>query len=408
MDIQVARQPIFDRDRRVVAYELLFRSGLENSFGLNSPDTASVQMLDTTLLGFGLDALLGEHSGFFNASRNFMLDGHWGLLPPARAVIEILEIVEPDADIVAACMAAKRAGFRIALDDFVFRPEYEPLLAHADLIKVDFLATEREERVALGRRYADQGIMMLAEKVETHEEFQEALDAGYSLFQGYFFCRPEMVHGKDVGATKSSLAMLICEVNRPEFDFDSVEKIIKHEVALSVKLLRYLRSAGFGWRHEVTTIAQALRILGERATRKWASLVALTMLGDDKPQELVTASLIRAQFCEELGAKLAGGDRSADLFLVGLLSTLDAMLDRPLNTLLDEMSLKDDVTNALRGEDSILSECLALVIAYDRGDWDVVDGLSAKIGVDPATLPGAYSRSVEWVGDLFTSAAASV
>jgi EAL and modified HD-GYP domain-containing signal transduction protein len=361
-------------------------------------------MLDTTLLGFGLDSLLGEHSGFFNASRNFMLDGHWGLLPPARSVIEILEIVEPDAEIVASCAAAKQAGYRLALDDFVFRPEYEALLPYADLIKVDFLATDRDERISLGQRFAARGIKMLAEKVETHEEFQEALDAGYELFQGYFFCKPEMLKSKDVGATKTSLAMLICEVNRPDFDFDSVEKIIKQEVALSVKLLRYLRSAGFGWRHEVTTIAQALRILGERATRKWASLVAVTMMGDDKPQELVTASLIRAQFCEEVGAKLAGGDRGADLFLVGLLSTLDAMLDRPLGDLLDEMSLKDDVTSALRGDDSILAECLAMVVAYDRGDWDAVDVLAAKTGVDSTTLPGAYNRSVEWVGGIFTTA----
>jgi len=227
MDIFVARQPIFDRRRQVVGYELLFRNSLTNVFGKNDPNRASLQMMDTTLLGFGLDSLVGDKLAFFNASREVFVKEHWAVLPPGRSVIELLETVEPDAEVVAACAALKQGGYRLALDDFVFRPAYEPLLQYADYVKIDFLITTGDERAELARSFTRRGIHMLAEKVESHEEFQHGLEAGYEFFQGYFFCKPEMVTGKDVSPLKTSLLRLIQEVNRPEVDFDRLEALIK-------------------------------------------------------------------------------------------------------------------------------------------------------------------------------------
>ncbi len=397
MDIFVARQPIFDRRRNVVGYELLFRSSLQNVFGKNDPNKASLQMMDTTLLGFGLDALVGDKPAYFNASRDVLVKEHWAVLPPAKAVIEVLETIEPDAQVAAACKAARAAGYRLALDDFVFRPEYEALLPYASVIKIDFLVTRGPERAELVRRFAPRGIQMLAEKVETYEEFHDGLQAGYELFQGYFFCKPEMVTGKDVTPVKANLVRLIQEVNRPDLDFDALEAIIKREVALSVKLLRFLHSAGFGWRHEVSTISQALRVLGERPTRKWASLVALTLIGEDKPVELVVTSLVRAQFCEELGAEGALPETVADLFLTGLLSTLDALLDRPLDQVLEQMAVSDDIRHALLGGDNHLADTLGLAVAYDRADWERVEVLARRIAFPESRVPEAYRRAVEWV-----------
>lgn len=400
MDIFVARQPIFDRRRAVVAYELLFRSGVENAFGQHDPNRASVQMMDTTLFGFGLDSLVGEKQAFFNASRDVLLKEHWQVLPAARSVIEVLETIIPDAEVAAACAAIKRAGYRLALDDFVFRPEYELLLPFTDLVKVDFLVTKGAERTELAHRFASRGITMVAEKVETYEDFQAGLEAGYELFQGYFFCRPEMVTGKDIPAFKTNLLRLMREINRPELDFDQLEELIKSEVTLSVRLLRYLHSAGFGWRHEVETISQALRVLGERATRKWASLVVLTLIGEDKPAELVTTSLVRAQLCEQLGAEASLPDRQADLFLVGLLSTLDAMLDRPMEEVLGQMSVSDDVRAALLQGDNHLSDTLQLAISYDRGDWTRVKTLAPRLAYPEPAIPTAYRHAVEWVNKI--------
>ena len=400
VDLFVARQPIFDRARNVVAYELLFRSGLQNAFGNADPNQASVSMLDTSLLGFGLESLVGDKQAYFNATRDVKVKQHWALLPSSQSVIEILETVEPDDEVYAACLAAKQAGYKLALDDFVFRPAYEPLLGLTDVVKVDFLATKGEERRSLVSRFGPRGIRMLAEKVETYEEFQFGLDAGYELFQGYFFCKPEVITGKDVPSVKTNLLRLIQEINRPDLDFDRLEQVIKSEVALSVRLLRYLRSAGFGWRHEIESIGQALRVLGENNTRKWASLVALTMIGDDKPTELITTSLVRAQLCEQLGieGKLPG--RHSDLFLAGLLSTLDALLDRPMDAILTQLSVTEEIRSALTGGGTPLGDTLQLAVSYDRADWDRVAELAPRFKMPAPVLPAAYRHAVEWVSKL--------
>lgn len=400
MDIFVARQPIFDRRRNVVAYELLFRSGMQNAFGQSDPNRASVQMMDTTLLGFGLDSLVGDKQAYFNASRDVLVHEHWAVLPPSRSVIEVLESITPDAEVAAACAGLKKSGYRLALDDFVFRPEYELLLPMVDVVKVDFLVTTGAARADLARRFAARGITMLAEKVETYEEFRAGLDAGYDLFQGYFFCRPEMFKGKDIPASKTNLLRLMQEINRPDLEFDQLEALIKGEVTLSVRLLRFLRSAGFGWRHEVETIEQALRILGERAVRKWASLVVLTLIGEDKPPELVTTTLVRAQLCEQLGAEAALPERQADLFLVGLLSTLDAMLDRPMAEVLEQLAVSPGVREALLDGDNLLKDTLELAISYDRGDWSRVRSLAPRIAYPEPAIPEAYRHAVEWVHRL--------
>jgi EAL and modified HD-GYP domain-containing signal transduction protein len=398
MDIYLARQPIFDARRRAVAYELLARDGARNAFS-GDPNVASQQTVDSTILAFGLDALLGSRDGFFNASRDFLTSDQWTFLPPARTVIEVLETVEPDEAVIRSCAAAKAAGYRIALDDFVFRQEYEALFSFTDIIKVDFLATAPAERTAMAQEFGARGITMLAEKLESYEDFHEAKAAGYTMFQGYFFCRPEVIATRDIPTSKASLAQLIAQVNRPDMDFEELESVIKRDVALSVRLLRYLRSAGLGWRHEVRSIEQALRVLGERQSRKWASLVAMSMIADDKPAELMTTTLLRAQFCEELGAVLKLPVQLADFFLTGLLSTLDALLDRPMDLILSQLSLCPDVHAALLGQENVLSNCLRAVSAYDRREWDDVDRFAADAGIAQSEVTCAYQRSLAWVAN---------
>ncbi|MES1259210.1 MAG: HDOD domain-containing protein [Gemmatimonadota bacterium] len=398
MNIHVARQPILDANRNIVAYELLARTGESNSFS-GDPNIASVTAIETTMLGFGLPMLIGKADGFFNASRELLTSQRWKALPSGRSVLEVLETVEPDGDIVAACAAAKTAGYRIALDDFVFRPEYEALLPHVDIIKVDFMSTPADERAAVAERYRSRGIVMLAEKIETYQDFHEAVAAGYTLFQGYFFCRPEMVATKDIPPSRLSLIRLIGEVNRPELDMTSLERVISHDVALSVRLLRYLRSAALGWRHNVETIEQGLRTLGERQARQWASIVALNLMGDEKPAALMQATLLRAYFCEELATMLGMPTRQSEFFLTGLLSTLDAVLDRPMPTILGQMSLGGEAHAALMGENIVLRDCLRAVAAYERADWGAVDRFAARNDLDPSGVAEAYQRSLGRIAD---------
>jgi EAL and modified HD-GYP domain-containing signal transduction protein len=189
----------------------------------------------------------------------------------------------------------------------------------------------------------------------------------------------------------------MAELTRPELNFDTLEGVIKQEVALAVKLLRYLNSAGFGWRHEIRSISHALRVLGERATRKWCSLMALTVLGEDKPAELVVTSLVRAQFAEQVGLEAGMGGRAPDFFLVGMLSTLDTLLGRPMDEALDRMPLPQEVRDTLLGRTTSMSPVWKLVLAYERAQWDQLKELGAAADVSVGRLPGLYRNAVQWV-----------
>lgn len=398
-EIFVARQPIFDRDRHVRAYELLFRGGRLAGIG-HDQQTAAIRMLNNTVLGFGLDALLSGHPGLLNIPHEVLLGGSVSALPSERIVLHVMAPHDDNPQILEACKEARRAGFSVALSDDTGTAS-EAMHEVATMLNVDFRQLDADGRRDLAKRRGGEGRQLVAKHVTSYAEFYEAQEAGYDLFQGSFFCEPEVFSGKDVSATSHSMALLIAEVNRPELDMEALEELIKRDVALSVKLLRYLNSAGMGWRHEVSTIGQALRILGQRPTRKWASLVAMTMIPADKPKELITTSLIRGQFCEEIGGAALGETRRSELFLVGLLSVLDALLDRPLPLLVSEMALSPGCSAALLGDsDTPLGRYLALTIAYDQGDWDRVDALCARVGVDPATLPDAYHKTLEWVGEV--------
>jgi EAL and modified HD-GYP domain-containing signal transduction protein len=397
----VARQPILDRRQNIYGYELLFRSGLDNAFHAANQDQASFEMLHTSLLGFGLDMLLGDKLGFVNASREVLLQEFYLVLPRDRTIIELVENVEPTPDVVEACRGLKHAGYRLALDDFVRRPAMAPLAELADVIKVDFLHTGEAERRAIIREFGPRRVQLVAEKVETREQFAAAMAEGFTHFQGYFFCEPEILSASDVPAFKRNCVRFMAELHRPELDFDKLEVIIKQEVALAVKLLRYLNSAGFGWRHEITSIKHALRVLGERAARKWCSLMALTVLGEDKPAQMVVTSLVRAQFAEQVGREAGLGSRDVDLFLIGMLSTLDGLLGRPMDEALSHIPVSSEIRDTLLGRRTSLSAVWALVLCYERADWDRLKEVADDADVSVGRLPSLYRNSVQWVDRIF-------
>jgi c-di-GMP-related signal transduction protein len=226
---------------------------------------------------------------------------------------------------------------------------------------------------------------------------------GFTHFQGFFFCEPEILSSADVPAFKRNCVRFMAELHRPELDFDKLEVIIKQEVALAVKLLRYLNSAGFGWRHEITSIKHALRVLGERAARKWCSLMALTVLGEDKPAQMVITSLVRAQFAEQVGREAGLGSRDVDLFLIGMLSTLDGLLGRPMAEALSHIPVSSEIRDTLLGRRTSLSAVWSLVLCYERAEWDRLKELADVADVSVGRLPSLYRNSVQWVDRIFKS-----
>ncbi len=401
MDLFLARQPIFNRQQNVIAYELLFRSSSGGPVPDSEYEQAALNVIRDIFFVFGLEHLTTGKKAFINVSRRALIEEKVTIFPPEQTVIEILETIEPDAEVITACTNLKRAGYKLALDDFVYREELEPLIELADYIKIDFKQTLGEDRKILLDRFAGKNIELIAEKVETHSEFNEAYAYGYPYFQGYFICEPELIAGKDIPGFKVNYLRFLRELNQPSLDMDKLEQIIKQDVSLSYKLLRYLNSAWFGWRTEVTSIKAALVRLGEKPTKKWASMVAYTNLAEDKPSELLLTSLIRARLCELIGpeAGLTGND--LDLFLMGMFSLIDALVDRPLADVLEEVSVSDEVRNALLGKPSQLNSIYNLVLAYERGEWEQVLTISSEFSIDRSRILECYTQAVEWADQIF-------
>lgn len=408
MQVFVARQPIFDRLRRVVAYELLFRSGLENMFKATDGDMASQSVISSGIHVFGFSSLTGGKPAFINFTKKLLLSGAALVLPPKQVVVEVLETVEPEEDVINACRELKQHHYLLALDDFVLRPGYEPLIELADIIKVDFLQVKGEERKTLARNFGRKGIRMLAEKVETHEDFSEAVQAGYLYFQGFFFCKPEIVSGREVPSHKLTYLRLMQELNREDLDFNRIEAILKGDVPLSFKLLRYINSAAIGLRYPVTSLRQAMVLLGEQNLRRWATLALAASMLEDKPQELLVTGVVRGRFCELICQKLGMKVVGVDPFLVGLLSVLDALLDRPLPDLLEDLPVSTEIKDALLGRPTTLGLVYELVVNYEKADWEKVKELSGHLNLQEQELSSIYSQAVSWTDQLFHSTSPSI
>jgi EAL and modified HD-GYP domain-containing signal transduction protein len=395
----LARQPILNRSRELFAYELLFRSSLQNSCdGLNL-EAASTSVLDTSFL-IGLEKVTAGRPMFINCPRDFLLRDYISLFPPQSVVVEILETVVPDQEIVEACRRLKQSGYTIALDDFVDSTEWAPLVELADIIKVDFRLTDHSKQRALVSRFAGRKIRMLAEKVETQEEFAASMYMGYSLFQGYFFCRPEMMQHHDLPASKLAYLELLHAATAPEFDVQELALKIKHEASLTFRLLRYLNSAAFGLRSEIHSVAHALSLLGERELRKWIAVVSVGVLADGKPDELMTVPLVRGRFCELMAPFAGMPGHASDLFLLGLLSVMDAILDKPLEAILAELPVRKEIKDALQAQKGLYWQLLEIAIAHERADWEKAGVLALATGMNEEKVSSLYVSAVDWSTDL--------
>jgi len=343
-----------------------------------------------------LTDLVGERRAFVNITRQLLVDGTYTVLPRDRAVIELLESVIADETVLEACRTARDAGYLVALDDFVLDPKSRPLVQYADILKIDFLSTDAHQRKQLAEYFGGGQLMLLAEKVESREQFQEAMDLGYSFFQGYFFCKPQIVSGRDVPAVKQNYLRFIQEVNRPEIDYKRLEETIKREVSLSTKLFRYLSSAALGIRHRLSSIRQALALLGEASLRKWASVVALGVLAEDKPAELLVTCLARARFCELLCPEVHLSGRELDLFLMGLFSAMDALMDQSLDVLISQIPVPEDVAAALLGANTSLGRIYRLLLAFERGNASMIEATSRGLELSAARAAALYCEALKW------------
>jgi EAL and modified HD-GYP domain-containing signal transduction protein len=392
----VARQPIFDREERVFGYELLFRDGLENAFTGNR-DEASRATLDRSLL-VGLDVLCDGRRAFVNCTRDTLIKGLVTLLPSTSTVVEVLESVPADPDVVAACRSLKEAGYMIALDDYVANDPREALADIADIIKVEMQLTTEEQQSELIKRFGPWRCRMLAEKIETRPEFVRARDQGFVYFQGYFFRRPEMMKTRDMPAHQMNYLRMLQEVSRPDLNLVELERLVKAEASVCYRLLRYLNSAIFGFQTEIHSVRHALSILGERDVRRWVRLVAAVGAGQDKTSDLVLSALVRGRFGELLAPRVQHGE--SDLFLLGLLSLIDAMLEMPMEEVLEKIPLDHATKAVLLGQPSVLGPVFRLMLAHESGDWTAAAQLSASMRLNSEEVAGDYWQAQQWAREV--------
>ena len=392
----IARQPIFDAQCNVVAYELLSRNSEVNQCVASDLNVASKQTMATAML-VGLDVLSEGNDIYLNCTEESLCGRYPTLFPPKQTVVEVLETVRPSQEVISACKDLKASGYSIALDDFEDSPEQAPLVELADIIKVDFRLTSSNQRAALIRRYGKDERLMLAEKVETNEEFNAAAKQGYKLFQGYFFCRPKILSTRSIANLNPQHARVLRLLSRDSLDFYEVEQLIKSDPALCFRLLRYLNSAAFCFQREIHSILEAVSLLGEAEMRKWLFLMSVVLGGRSNP-ELVILALIRARFAEGLESYIH--IPGSQLFFLGLLSLMDAILELPLRVITEQIAIPREIRSALLGEPGRARDCFDLVCSYERANWGECDRISKRWQIPKAALAEQYLAALAWSQSL--------
>jgi EAL and modified HD-GYP domain-containing signal transduction protein len=388
----VARQPILDLYGRVYAYELLSRNGHEQSFS-GDCNLASRVMLDNTLV-FGLEKLTGGLTAFINCTQEVLTSDLVAVLPPSLFVLEVLETVEPTPEVIAACRRLKAHGFRLALDDFIWKPEYEPLIKLADYVKVDFTLSGPKERRELIQRLKGVPVTLLAEKVETQDEYRQAREEGFTLIQGYYFCRPELIENRQIPSNRLSHIEILRMLREESMDLRELADLVKRDASLTYRLLRLINSPAMGMRQRVHSVLDALVVVGEDAFRRIATLAIASEMNANQPMELLRMAFVRGRFCE-VAAGTCGLDRT-EQYLLGLLSLLPAMLRLPMERLAPELPLREAIRVALNGESVPEGRLLEWLREYERGNWDGCDAVAQAHGLEQEELVRCYGSAIEW------------
>ena len=393
-NIYVARQPIFDRELDLLGYELLYRDADVDFANVKDPDLASSQLIINTFINIGMENLVGSGKAFINLPRTFIVENQLLPMTSEQVALEVLETVKPEKAVLEGLKDLAQRGYLIALDDFVYDASLEPMLELASMVKIDIKNRSEADLKQQLESIKKFNVKLIAEKVETQAQYELSRELGFDYFQGFYFCRPNVISGKRIPVNKAVVFQLIEKLQDPEISMDELEKILVQDVTLSYKLLRYINSASFALRQEIDSVKQALIIIGTQTMKHWATLIILSNLNIDKPYELIRTALVRAKMAELLAEKTGRADKH-QMFTVGLFSLLDALMDIPMIELLDTISFSVPIKMALLDKEGELGELLNLVIAYERGDWPALK----QGAIDSKIYKASYLGALRWADE---------
>ena len=400
MYFYAARQPILDRNKELVGYELLFRDGVDNVFPDIDGDEATSRLIEGSQFNFGLEDLTDNKPAYINFTLETLQKGYPTLLGKDQIVVEILETIQPGKRLLAIVKELKEKGYTLALDDYIHQPVWRHFYPFIDIIKIDFLSCELETIHSIIEEIKPYPhIKLLAEKVETYEKYQLALELGFAYFQGFFFSKPEMVQSKTLPPSEIALAELLYETSVVEVNLKKITEVFERDVNLSYKLLRYSNSAAFKRRAEISTIKQALIVLGAQEIKKFLSLLFAAQVAGDKPAELIRLSLTRARFTELLAISHNQLKDTGMAFLTGMMSLMDALLDEEMASVMKKLPLSNDIKLALVDEKGILAQYLRLVKQYEQANWQGANAIQDELGLAADKVPDAYHDAVHWANE---------
>ncbi|HEY2467970.1 MAG TPA: HDOD domain-containing protein [Terracidiphilus sp.] len=389
------RQPILAADETVIGYKLLFRTDV--ACHLSGPDEMAHATIDMSTL-LGLDVLCDHRLAFIGCNRNVLLDRSLAFLPPDRVVAEVERAVAVDDDVLDACCELKNAGYRIALDEFTGDDPRQALLHVADYVKVDLSQSNWQEVLEIVGPDHWAHSNLLATHVESREQFELARRAGFQFFQGYFFQKPESLRTRSAPVNQVIYLRLLQAVTQPEIERAAIEELIKSDPTLYFRLLRFVNSAILGIRGEVRTLHHAFTLIGDDELRRWCRLASIFEMSRGRPGELLLSALIRARFAEGLGERI--DHQEADLFLVGLLSVMDAILEIPMSAVIEGLELDEDSTNLLLEHQGNLRTIFELVSAVETGAWPTVVQSCRELAVSEDVAAACYSKAIAWAQSL--------
>lgn len=397
MYFYAARQPILNRNKELIGYELLFRDSLENVFPNINEDEATSRLIEGSQLSLGLEDMTGDKPAFINFTLETLVKGYAKTLGTKEVVVEILETVQPGKRLLAAVKELKEMGYTIALDDYKHAPVWRHFYPFVDIIKIDWLDTSIEQIKEIIEQTKDfPSIQFLAEKVETPEQFEQAMELGFHYFQGFFFAKPEVVQSRALAPNEMTLAELLYQTSSPEMDLKKVTEVFERDVNLSYKLLRYSNSAAFKRRAEISTIKQALVVLGIEELKRFLSVLFTAQVASDKPPELMRLCLTRAKFAELLSEQAGQYQESSKAFLTGMLSLIDGILDQSMESILEKLPLSEEIKLAILKREGRLAEYLGLVEAYEKAKWNEANEIQAQLKLNADEIPTAYHDALQW------------
>ena len=393
-DIYIGRQPIYDRKLNVYAYELLFRAASDNSASFTDGDQATTDVIVNTFLEIGLDNIVGNRLAFINLTRSFFVGEHTVSLPKNRVVLELLEDIDADEEVIAGVKRLSDQDYTIALDDFIYHESLQPLVSLADLVKIDVMALNRDEIREHVNALRQHPLRLLAEKVETQEDFEFCKDLGFDYFQGYFFAQPKVIRGQRLPNNRLAILKLLSRLQDPNITPEQLEELISQDIAFSYRILRYVNSASLALPRKIESIRQAVVILGMQTIKSWTTLLAMSQV-DNKPAELVVTAMVRGKMAEGL-AKAMNAAQPDSFFTVGLFSALDALMDNSMEEILTQLPLADHIAAALLHRRGVHGDILECVLTYERGQWENLG--CNQLGTHK--IRDCYLEALQWAGDV--------